>query len=436
MGIAKGVYNRRRPQKSAFYQLIRRHFDEFRQVYEQRFEGQYGYHRAVVTEVLEKYLGCGNPTNGFARVRCEKCNYEYLLTFSCKCRYFCPSCHQKRLLIMGEFLKEQVLLPVAHRQIVWTLPKMLRVYFRNHRALLGKLSRCAYSTLKELYQTVLQRDDVLPGAFIAVHTFGELINFHPHLHALVSDGCFGAGGKFYRLPMLPSKKIEQLFAHKVFRMLLDEGLIKEELVKKISSFRHSGFSVHQEIRIAADDKQGLEGLIQYILRAPVSLEKMLVRDNSKVIYHSSRLNPSLGRNFEVFDPLEWIAALTVHIPDKGEHMLRYYGYYSNKSRGMRAKRGTACPTSRLIVQELDDALKSYRRRWSYFIRKVYEVDPLICPSCGGKMQIVGFCQEQTVVDELLRELGIDKDYEEHAHAPPAPLLEETIEELVYEPVYE
>ena len=107
-------------------------------------------------------------------------------------------------------------------------------------------------------------------------------------------------------------------------------------------------------------------------------------------YHFSKFNPSLGRNFQVFDPLEWIAALAVHIPDKGEHMLRYYGYYSNKSRGMRAKRDKRSLSSRVIVQELDDSPKFYRQRWSYFIRKVYEVDLLICPSCGGKMQIVGF----------------------------------------------
>ena len=161
MGIFKGVYKRRQPQKSAFYQFINRHFEEFRRVYEERFQNQHGYYRTVVTEVIEKYLGCGNPAGGFARVRCERCDYEYLVAFSCKCRYFCPSCHQKRLLILGEFLKQQVLLPVSHRQIVFTLSKMLRVYFRNHRALLGKLSQCAYSALQELYQAVLEKDDVL-----------------------------------------------------------------------------------------------------------------------------------------------------------------------------------------------------------------------------------------------------------------------------------
>jgi hypothetical protein len=43
------------------------------------------------------------------------------------------------------------------------------------------------------------------------------------------------------------------------------------------------------------------------------------------------------RNFQVFDPLEFLAEVTQHIPDSGEHLIRYYGFYSNKSRGLRAK---------------------------------------------------------------------------------------------------
>ena len=56
-----------------------------------------------------------------------------------------------------------------------------------------------------------------------------------------------------------------------------------------------------------------------------------------------------SRNFQVFDPLDFLAEVTQHIPDFGEHLVRYYGWYSNKSRGQRAKRqpvaapGTAAP---------------------------------------------------------------------------------------------
>ncbi|MDD3890619.1 MAG: transposase zinc-binding domain-containing protein, partial [Syntrophomonadaceae bacterium] len=77
---------------------------------------------------------------GFARVKCDDCQHEYLLPFSCKRRYFCPSCHQKRVLEFGEFLYTEVLKQVPHRQWVFSIPKRLRRYFMYDRGLLPKLS--------------------------------------------------------------------------------------------------------------------------------------------------------------------------------------------------------------------------------------------------------------------------------------------------------
>jgi hypothetical protein len=56
---------------------------------------------------------------------------------------------------------------------------------------------------------------------------------------------------------------------------------------------------------------------------------------AKVIYRSKD-----GRASKTFETLDWLAQLVTHIPNKGEQMVRYYGYYSNKSRGMRKKAGS------------------------------------------------------------------------------------------------
>jgi hypothetical protein len=58
---------------------------------------QYGDWRPVIREVAHKFLACGILDHGFARVQCDSCAHEYRLAFSCKSRYFCPSCHAKRL---------------------------------------------------------------------------------------------------------------------------------------------------------------------------------------------------------------------------------------------------------------------------------------------------------------------------------------------------
>ncbi|WP_347489003.1 transposase zinc-binding domain-containing protein [Desulfoscipio sp. XC116] len=90
-------------------------------------------------DVIYKYLDCGDLHLGFARVKCDDCNHEYLLPFSCKRRHFCPSCHQKRVVEFGEFLYGEVLKHVPHRQWVFSIPKRLRRYFIYDRRFFGQV---------------------------------------------------------------------------------------------------------------------------------------------------------------------------------------------------------------------------------------------------------------------------------------------------------
>ena len=91
------------------------------------------------------------------------------------------------------------------------------------------------------------------------------------------------------------------------------------------------------------------------------------------------MNPVLKKNFAIFPVLDWIATLTTHIPDKGEQLIRYYGYYSNVSRGKRKKEKPKDETEiswKPEIIEIDGppVSKGLKKRWSYFIRKVYETD--------------------------------------------------------------
>jgi hypothetical protein len=71
--------------------------------------------------------------------------------FSCKTRYFCPSCHQKRMLAYGEWVEDEVLSPVPHRQYVFTLPKLLRPHYHRRRRL-SELCRIVAGLLTNGYQ--------------------------------------------------------------------------------------------------------------------------------------------------------------------------------------------------------------------------------------------------------------------------------------------
>lgn len=159
-------------------------------VHEERFEPSHGPLRSVARHAFGRLLDCGLLEHGFARVRCGACRAEFLVAFRCKGRHFCPSCHARRLAEGSLWLAERLLAPVAHRQVVLTLPKRLRAYFLPDRRRLGLLSRVAVRTLREYVQVAVGEREAVPGVFVCVQTFGSVAHLHPHLHVLMNDGAF------------------------------------------------------------------------------------------------------------------------------------------------------------------------------------------------------------------------------------------------------
>jgi ribosomal protein S27E len=141
-----GIYTPKYHLDTRFYQIFANHYRDFCVCYDERFHRTYGNFRFVVDKVIDKFLRCGKPKDGFAYVECEDCGHRYLVPFSCKTK-MCPSCGQKRLLEWSEWLFEEVLLNVEHRHWVFTIPACLRWCFRFHRKLLGDLAGCAARTL-------------------------------------------------------------------------------------------------------------------------------------------------------------------------------------------------------------------------------------------------------------------------------------------------
>lgn len=76
---------------------------------------------------------------------------------------------------------------------------------------------------------------------------------------------------------------------------------------KLLAWRHPGFSAHLGERITPEDEQCIEDAAAYLVRNPLSLEKLAYHDGQQALLYPSRMNPSLGRSFEAMDPLEWLA---------------------------------------------------------------------------------------------------------------------------------
>ncbi len=117
------------------------------------------------------------------------------------------------------------------------------------------------------------------------------------------------------------------------------------------------------------------------------------------------------RNFQILPPLNFLAEFTQHIPAKGSPLIRYYGWYSNKSRGMRKKAevdASAEPATESEVSASAAAATRCSQTWAMLIKRVYEVDPLSCPKCGGQMKVVAFLEppQSDVIEEILRHCGL------------------------------
>ncbi len=90
------LYRPRNARASPLYQLFETYYDEVKAVWEERFDKKFGFWRGFVDTAVARYLDCGIAEGGFARLRCDTCSAEKLLTLSCKQRGICPSCDAKR----------------------------------------------------------------------------------------------------------------------------------------------------------------------------------------------------------------------------------------------------------------------------------------------------------------------------------------------------
>ena len=245
--VARGVYKPRRPQASPLFRLVSDHLLRLQTVYDERFAREYGPWRPVVAQVADKFLACGVLDHGFARIRCDDCAHEYLLAFSCKCRYVCPSCHAKRLAIWTQWLDTTLLAPVPHRQVVRTIPKRLRASCLYRRRLLGEIARVAARTVTAAIRTLTGERDLAVGIVACLQTHGSRANGHPHLHRLVTDGGGWLDGTFVAWPAHDTARLTEAFRRAVLRLFVRLELFDEAQAAGVLTWPHPGFHVHTAV---------------------------------------------------------------------------------------------------------------------------------------------------------------------------------------------
>lgn len=399
----RGVYRPRRPHDGPVWKIVSDHHDGFVAAYEERYRETWGHLRPVVDRTVAGFLGCGRLERGFARLRCASCQEERLLAFSCKTRGLCGSCGAKRTAAWAAWLTGELAREVPHRHVVVVLPKILRPYFKFDRSLLTDLARWTFECLREL-MAALADEPVRPGCVAVLELAGNLLNLQPHVHLIVTSGGFDrSGARFYPLGRSFERELLELVSARVLRELHGRGLLPEERLRLIRSWRHTGFSVFVGRPIAASDASALERLARYVRRFHLAESRVLYDEaRDRVIYSSGKgPHPGFKANFRVFEARDFLADVLGFVPETYHHESVAYGEYSNAVRGRRLR--DAPPRAPETVEPRPRRVVS--QRWRELIRRIYEVDPLRCP-CGGELRVIALVTERAVVEAILRHLGL------------------------------
>src|SRR5258707_2522321 len=165
--------------------------------------------------VLWQLAACGTPALGANLFHCPHCQHRHWAPRSCGNRH-CPRCLAAK---SWQWLDKQTrsLLPISYYHCVFTLPAELNaLMLANQRKLYPLLFECVAQSLLEFGRNQLHGD---LGITAVLHTWGQKLDFHPHLHCIVTGGALSPDGKQWRSPkqrkfLFPVRAVAALFRGK------------------------------------------------------------------------------------------------------------------------------------------------------------------------------------------------------------------------------
>jgi hypothetical protein len=294
-----------------------------------------------------------------------------------------------------------------------------------------------------LAEAALEPEAVL-GSVVALQTLGSLgANFHPYLHGIATDGVCTRDGRFHPVVCPAESEPCERFRKTVLLYLERAERLLPQTRARLLAWQHSGFSVKTTQRIAASERQRLERLARYATRVVVAVGAVKRAGPGRVHIETPR-DPRTGQTILDLDELEFVHAVCQQIPDKWKHLIRYYGAYASRNRkALRTARdalamgesaedkneavadgaGTTRPECASPLEAaLPGSAEAVRRQaWARLIRRVFEVDPMVCPRCKIEMEVVALITEPAVIDKILRHrktYGLVSPFE--ANPPRAP----------------
>ena len=167
---------------------------------------------------------------------------------------------------------------------------------------------------------------------------------------------------------------------------------------------------------------------RYMIRGFIVLERLKWDEERQEVVYTAHPRKAAGPygSEARWDVLDFIARMTQHIPDGGQQYQRYWGFYSNAARGKRLREAAESSESSeepIADPSEDEALESWKKRrrisWAQLIRKVFEVDPMLCSFCGARLELLSFTLELGAIRRFLTSIECEnQEPEPLGHSPP------------------
>jgi hypothetical protein len=224
----------------------------------------------------------------------------------------------------------------------------------------------------------------------------------------------------------PDQQVVRAVAAEALRIPLarvertDDGHVGYEERKALCA-RVDGFSLHAARTVAPHDRRGLERLCRYGLRAPFSLDRLSTTPDGRVRLALLRPWPNpAGRTEIVLDPQAFLRRMAALVPAPYQNTVRYHGVFANRSkfRPLLPK-----PPARIVVPPAAGQVepsptqptgadasnvpqRPHRMSWAALLKRVLDIDALVCPGCGAAMVVLAFLTDPPVVRRILDHLDL------------------------------
>jgi hypothetical protein len=379
--------------------VLRRHGDS----YQRANAGHLG---RVERRVIGAITVCRTAALGGHVERCDDCGLTRIAYNSCGNRH-CPKCQGAA---RAEWLaaRQAELLPVPYFHVVFTLPPgAAAIAFQNKQIVYGLLMRAAAQALTDLAAKCL---GAKIGLIAVLHTWGQTLTHHPHVHCLVPGGGVALDGQRW-IACKPNFLLSVHALTKAFRRLFLDGLHaafhRGELgffgdlaplaeaaafAERVRALRQSPFVVYAKPPFGGPERV-LAYLARYTHRTAIANSRLVAVDEDEVAFSYKYYRRGGRSRVMRLAPHEFIRRFLLHVLPDGFHRIRHYGFLAKGDRGENLARARELLKVQRTHEPADQAQPS----------TTSEPEPnadarealAVCPDCGGLMRRVGLVAPHT-----------------------------------------